>query len=244
MCSYSIKEIYVIEPNVALNYRNVWLSFSGMVALKVRTGGSKSPGIITIFSYTYLTFCPLWFKEQKYTIIINQIPFILLLFVDLYLLWRWKQKIVLVIQFYVLKSKWLFIWGIAITFYDMLTLIWAQHLEYSLRKYLIFIKTFFLVVSILLCVYEKDKTKFEANVKWIFGSFMWTFVIAVITTVLRWNLGISPYWRRVSLTVDYNTFASYFLFLLIISSYYFYHYYNQYSDWLKIVYIVFFCCGV
>ena len=49
MCIYSIKEIYVIEPNkVALNYRNIWLSFSGMVALKVRTGGSKSPGIITL----------------------------------------------------------------------------------------------------------------------------------------------------------------------------------------------------
>ena len=47
MCSYSIKEIYVIEPKVALNYRNIWLLFSGMVALKVRTGGSKSPGIIT-----------------------------------------------------------------------------------------------------------------------------------------------------------------------------------------------------
>jgi len=31
---------------VALNYRNIWLSFSGMVALKVRTGGSESPGII------------------------------------------------------------------------------------------------------------------------------------------------------------------------------------------------------
>jgi len=31
---------------VALNYRNIWLPFSGMVALKVRTGGSKSPGII------------------------------------------------------------------------------------------------------------------------------------------------------------------------------------------------------
>ena len=46
MCSYSIKEIYVIEPKVALNYRNMWLSFFGMVALKVRTGGSKSPGII------------------------------------------------------------------------------------------------------------------------------------------------------------------------------------------------------
>ncbi|MCB6622983.1 hypothetical protein, partial [Mediterraneibacter sp. 210702-DFI.5.30] len=48
VCIYSIKEIYVIEPDkVALNYRNIWLSFSGMVALKVRTGGSESPGIIT-----------------------------------------------------------------------------------------------------------------------------------------------------------------------------------------------------
>ena len=34
---------------MALNYRNIWLSFSGMVALKVRTGGSESPGIIKIY---------------------------------------------------------------------------------------------------------------------------------------------------------------------------------------------------
>ena len=32
---------------MALNYRNAWLSFSGMAALKIRTGGSKNPGIIT-----------------------------------------------------------------------------------------------------------------------------------------------------------------------------------------------------
>ena len=32
---------------MALNYRNIWLSFSGMVAPKVRTGGSESSGIIT-----------------------------------------------------------------------------------------------------------------------------------------------------------------------------------------------------
>ena len=32
---------------MALNYRNIWLPFSGMVALKVRTGGSESSGIIT-----------------------------------------------------------------------------------------------------------------------------------------------------------------------------------------------------
>lgn len=31
---------------MALNYRNPRLPFSGIVALKVRTGGSKSPGII------------------------------------------------------------------------------------------------------------------------------------------------------------------------------------------------------
>ena len=48
VCINSIKEIYVIEClNVALNYRNMWLSFSGMVALKVRTGGSESSGIIS-----------------------------------------------------------------------------------------------------------------------------------------------------------------------------------------------------
>ena len=51
MCIYSIKEIYVIEPNkAALNYRNIWRSFSGTVALKVRAGGSEIPGIINIKS--------------------------------------------------------------------------------------------------------------------------------------------------------------------------------------------------
>lgn len=49
VCINSIKEIYVIERlNVALNYRNMWLSFSGMVAPKVRTGGSESSGIIRL----------------------------------------------------------------------------------------------------------------------------------------------------------------------------------------------------
>ena len=43
---YKIKEIYTKELKVVLNYRNIWLSFSEMVALKVRTGVSKSPRII------------------------------------------------------------------------------------------------------------------------------------------------------------------------------------------------------
>ena len=56
MCIYSIKELHVIEHNkAALNYRNIWRSFSGMVALKIRTGGSEIPGIIKnddfVFSY-------------------------------------------------------------------------------------------------------------------------------------------------------------------------------------------------
>ena len=33
---------------MALNYRNMWLLFSGIAALKVRTGGSKRPGIINM----------------------------------------------------------------------------------------------------------------------------------------------------------------------------------------------------
>ena len=80
MCIYSIKEIYVIEPNkVALNYRNIWLSFSGMVALKVRTGGSKSPGII-IYNLTNLIFTKMfelsikrWYIEIKMSFILDKI---------------------------------------------------------------------------------------------------------------------------------------------------------------------------
>ena len=54
VCINSIKEIYVIERlNVALNYRNMWLSFSGMVAPKVRTGGSESSGIIRTNLFLY-----------------------------------------------------------------------------------------------------------------------------------------------------------------------------------------------
>ena len=53
VCINSIKEIYVIERlNVALNYRNRRLSFSGMVAPKVRTGGSESSGIIKLYRIT------------------------------------------------------------------------------------------------------------------------------------------------------------------------------------------------
>ena len=65
MCSYSIKEIYVIEPKVALNYRNMWLSFSGMVALKVRTGGSKSPGIINKRPNIHLAFLEIYFFKWR-----------------------------------------------------------------------------------------------------------------------------------------------------------------------------------
>ena len=46
---------------MALNYRNMWLSFSGMAAPKVRTGGSESPGIITHErGDTFVYLRPLW----------------------------------------------------------------------------------------------------------------------------------------------------------------------------------------
>ena len=63
VCINSIKEIYVIERlNVALNYRNMWLSFSGMVAPKVRTGGSESSGII--IRLVNLSFGTTHFKDK------------------------------------------------------------------------------------------------------------------------------------------------------------------------------------
>ena len=53
---------------MALNYRNIWLSFSGMVALKVRTGGSENPGIISCTIKSYYVkggFCHLIHTKQK-----------------------------------------------------------------------------------------------------------------------------------------------------------------------------------
>lgn len=71
VCINSIKEIYVIERlNVALNYRNMWLSFSGMVAPKVRTGGSESSGIIkTDFSVSVgksAKYMYKWLSKEEY----------------------------------------------------------------------------------------------------------------------------------------------------------------------------------
>ena len=37
-----------VYSKVALNYWEMWLSFSGMLALKAQTSGSKSLGIITL----------------------------------------------------------------------------------------------------------------------------------------------------------------------------------------------------
>ena len=55
---------------MALNCRNIWLSFSGMVALKVRTGGSKSPGIISRFwnaGGSHATICQ--YVQPKYGVL-------------------------------------------------------------------------------------------------------------------------------------------------------------------------------
>ena len=49
---------------MALNYRNIWLSFSGMVALKVRTGGSESPGIIRCIIEDYEVCCSSYLQAK------------------------------------------------------------------------------------------------------------------------------------------------------------------------------------
>ena len=57
---------------MALNYRNMWLSFSGMVAPKVRTGGSESSGIIMLNQQTLNTLtnckgdCMVFDRQTRY----------------------------------------------------------------------------------------------------------------------------------------------------------------------------------
>ena len=49
---------------MALNYRNAWLSFFGMVALKIRTCGSKNPGIIIQGAKEYEKLYQTTWKEE------------------------------------------------------------------------------------------------------------------------------------------------------------------------------------
>ena len=65
---------------MALNYRNIWLSFSGMVALKVRTGGSKSPGIIRKGEY-YTEKRKIELKKRSFTRLIVRL-FLMLIIVS------------------------------------------------------------------------------------------------------------------------------------------------------------------
>ena len=48
---------------------------------------------ITIFSYTYLTFCPIWFVDRKYKLIINHIPFLMLLILDIFLIFKLRKEV-------------------------------------------------------------------------------------------------------------------------------------------------------
>ena len=60
---------------MALNYRNMWLSFSGMVALKVRTGGSKSPGIISLLLQSLVELKNLLLQQGRYTDCVDELIF-------------------------------------------------------------------------------------------------------------------------------------------------------------------------
>ena len=96
---------------MALNYRNIWLSFSGMVALKVRTGGSKSPGIIITVSeseqFAFYKVPKVLFTDEKYKTVSTDAKMLYGLLLDrMYLSVKngWVDKQGRVYQFFTVKQ--------------------------------------------------------------------------------------------------------------------------------------------
>lgn len=195
---------------------------------------------ITIFSYTYLTFCSIWFVDRKYKLIINHIPFLMLLILDIFLIFKLRKEVLELFFHYWNSNKILLIAIIFYIVYDIVTLIWANNLQYSFMKYLYFIRTLFLIVSLFLCVYDKESNEMQKNTERIIKCISAVIVLATITAIIRWHLGFVPYYYRISLTDDYNTFAKYMLFCLVFAVYYFYQMYHSYSTRKKRVYAIIF----
>lgn len=193
---------------------------------------------ITIFSYTYLTFCPIWFVDRKYKLIINHIPFVILLFVDLFLILKLRKDILDLIFHYWNSNKILLIAIIIYIVYDIGTLIWANNLQYSFMKYIYFARTLFLVASLFLCLYDKENNEMQKNTEQIIKCISVVLVLATITAIVRWHLGFVPYYYRISLTNDYNTFGKYMIFCLLFAVYYFYQMYHTFSKRKKEMYVI------
>lgn len=175
---------------------------------------------LTVASCIYLTCCPLLFQKQIYTIIINHIPYAVLFVVDCIIIRNKRNDLTSIIKEYVGKNRLLFLTVIIFVLYDMVTIIYAQTPSYSFMKYLVFVKMVFLVLSIFLCIYEKETSFWKKNLEFLIRSIGWIVSLILITTIIEWSLGLTPYVKRISTIEDYNIYASYLLFTLLFFAYY------------------------
>lgn len=175
---------------------------------------------LTIVSAIYLRCCPLLFENPIYRIVINHIPYVLLFVIDFFIVREKHQELTSIIKFFVKNNKFLaFSIGLFVI-YDMITILYAPSPSYSIKKYYYFIKIIFLCISIFLCVYEDHISDVKKNLEFILRSIGWILGMILITTVIEWTLGLTPFVQRVSTVEDYNIYASFLMFTLLFFVYY------------------------
>lgn len=191
-----------------------------------------------LIAYVYLWSCRLWF-ENSYVSLLIQVPYLLLFIVDICVLWSHKKDVRKIMGYYFCKNKLLFL-GIALfVLYDVLTLFYAVTLSYSINKYMMFVRTIFLIGSIFLCCYENDDSIRKKNEENLIRCICFILIVFVITTIIRWSLGLSPFLMRISLRMDYNVYAAYFLFALTFYIFYYMKREESFFGSVKLIYLIF-----
>lgn len=169
---------------------------------------------LSFFSYIYLICCPIVFKKSIYATFFNQIPFALLLIVDIILLCRNRKNLGDLLKYYIGKNKALFLCVIVFLMYDVITLLYAQTPKYSIMKYIYFFKAMVLIGSMFLLFYEGKEDQRD-NIRLLIRYMEILFVLIIVTTIVQYSLGLSPYRSRISTNHDYNVFATHLMYTLI-----------------------------
>ena len=195
---------------------------------------------VVLVSYIYLWCCRLWFENDYVTFII-QIPFLLVFPLNIYLLWIKKDEIFKMFRYYVMRNKLIFISIVLFVFYDVITIFYAMKISYLSTKYIMFFRTLYVIGSLFLCCYDSERSKRGKNIKFLIQCICCILVTFAVTTIIRFSLGMSPYWERVSLRADYNVYARYFLFCL---AFYIFHYIKSESHYSGIYKVLYLICGI
>lgn len=195
---------------------------------------------VVLVSYIYLWCCRLWFENDYVTFII-QIPFLLVFPLNIYLLWIKKDEIFKMFRYYVMRNKLIFISIVLFVFYDVITIFYAMKISYLSTKYIMFFRTLYVIGSLFLCCYDSERNKRGKNIKFLIKCICCILVTFAVTTIIRFSLGMSPYWERVSLRADYNVYARYFLFCL---AFYIFHYIKSESHYSGIYKVLYLICGI